>query len=359
MLLWFSILILGLYGLMMALFRWGIFRLNKRTVTVNNIPLISVVIALKNEEKHIEALVESIKKVDYPKGKFEIILVNDHSTDRTAEMLRKLVSTGINVILNKGNGKKSALITGVEFAKGEWIAVTDGDCIVPRLWLQNMLKVRVVETKMVLGPVFIDSEESDPAILKALQTIEFLGLQGVTAGSSGLGIPISANGANMMFHKESFNEIQPYKDNLQISTGDDQFLMMKMQEEKENSITYCMNQNAIVRTQAMDNWNSYFRQRIRWASKGSSYKNNTIILVGAIVILTSFLMIYTLISGVLKSSYTTLGYVFIFKMLVDALVILPMTKFSKSKFRLLHYLISGMVYPFIVIGTTLLGVFRR
>jgi cellulose synthase/poly-beta-1,6-N-acetylglucosamine synthase-like glycosyltransferase len=341
------------------MFRYGIFRLKKKESSETNLPFVSVIVALKNEEKHIKQLVVSLRLIDYPKEKLEIILVNDGSTDGTSYMLSVIKSSNIKVLTNEKVGKKNALLTGIKVAKGEWIAVTDADCIVPNLWLRKLLKVRTAYTRMILGPVFIQKNQNSNTFLKSLQIIEFLGLQGATAGSAGLESPISANGANMMFHKNTFNEIQPYKDNMNINSGDDQFLMLKMLETQENSIVYCMEEHAIVYTHAVEKLDQYFNQRIRWASKGRAYKNGVIILTGLIVLSTSTLMIYTLLYGMLSVDYKMVGSIFGVKLLLDLLIIIPIARFSKSRFNIFYYLLSGMVYPTVVIITSVLGVFRK
>lgn len=352
-----SIFILGVYGFLMWRFRNGIHGLTLKQKNPD-LPIISVIIALKNEESNVHALMQSLDQLDYPKELFEIILVDDHSSDCTAEILSQYKNESIQVYLNTQRGKKSAILTGISYAKGDWVAVTDADCLVPKSWLQALAESRMNHTKMVLGPVFILDRNRD--FLELFQQMEFLGLQGATAGAAGVQKPISANGANMLFHKNTFNEIKPFEDNMHLNTGDDQFLMMKMASEMgPESITYCWDEYAVVRTQAVQNWRDYFKQRIRWASKGKSYKDLIIVSIGIVVVLSSLLVGFSIIFSLVSSNYVYGLSVLSAKLLLDLSIILPAMRLAQNKFHFFDYVISGVIYPFVVMITVISGLFRK
>jgi len=100
-------------------------------------PLVSVIVAAKDEEDNIESCVTSILKQDYPK--FELIVVDDRSEDRTPEILRRLCETdqrlsiiGINELPPGWSGKNHALHQGVVAARGKWLLFVDADsCLSP------------------------------------------------------------------------------------------------------------------------------------------------------------------------------------------------------------------------------------
>ena len=258
---------LEIYTIVILQFRGGIGK-NLVPKTQLQLPNISIVVALKNEAENVKNLVASLKSIDYPKENLEIIMVNDHSTDDTLTHLKN--STNISVYSNAENGKKRALELGIKKAKGDWIAVTDADCELSGSWLKSMTSFITEETKMVLGPVFI---ADGSGFLTDLQTIEFLALQGATSGSAGNSSPISANGANMLFKKKAFEQVNPYEDNYHLNTGDDQFLMMAIHNEFSNGIVYAQHTDAMVHTKPVRSWNKYIQQRVRWASKGAAYSD--------------------------------------------------------------------------------------
>ncbi len=356
---WFvliSALVMLVYTIIIFQFRTGI---GRNVIAVNQInpqPRISIVVALKNEASNIEPLLASIKGLDYPKEKLELILVDDNSSDATLSLLQSYVSDSINVFSSTGSGKKQALEMGIKNAIGDWIAVTDADCELPKSWLSSMVRYISNETKMVLGPVFVSESKG---FLPEIQTIEFLALQGATSGSAGIGNPISANGANMFFEKKAFQTVKPYESNYHLKTGDDQFLMMAIKNKYQNAIVYAQDKNAIVSTQPVNSWNKYIAQRVRWASKGSAYSDTTIKLKGAVIFMTSLLVASSLIYGVLIGNYyLAFGFILV-KMLVDLTLIAPMKRFSGRSFSMLSLIGSAILYPFVVVLSVGLGFLKK
>jgi len=100
-----------------------------------NSPFVSILIAAKDEEENIETAVRTILNQDYPN--FELIVINDRSTDRTAEILEsikaeqpddKLKIIHIKELREGWFGKNNAMREGVEQARGEWLCFSDADC---------------------------------------------------------------------------------------------------------------------------------------------------------------------------------------------------------------------------------------
>ncbi|KKR51058.1 MAG: Glycosyltransferase, probably involved in cell wall biogenesis [Candidatus Curtissbacteria bacterium GW2011_GWA1_40_16] len=103
----------------------------------NKLPFVSVVIPAYNEEKYIQETVKNLKNQDYPKDRYEIIVVDNGSTDHTAETAQK---AGAKVVYEPKKGVQNARQAGFEAAKGEFIASTDADDFPPTDWLSKMSK---------------------------------------------------------------------------------------------------------------------------------------------------------------------------------------------------------------------------
>ena len=108
--------------------------------------IISVIIPARNEEENITACLESVINQSYPQNLFEIIVVDDFSTDRTAEIVSLYADKNVSPISLKdftkeelNSYKKKAIEVAIAKAKGELIVTTDADCIVPRSWLQTIV----------------------------------------------------------------------------------------------------------------------------------------------------------------------------------------------------------------------------
>ena len=100
-------------------------------------PFVSILIPTKNNEKVIESCMKSLINLDYPKERYEIIIVDGHSTDKTVEIAKKY---GAKVFCEEGGSRASACNVGIKYAHGDYVAFTDADCIVDRGWLKNSLK---------------------------------------------------------------------------------------------------------------------------------------------------------------------------------------------------------------------------
>ncbi len=88
-------------------------------------PLISIIVPAHNEEKTIKETLESIRKLNWPKDKLEVIVVDDGSTDRTAEIVSQF--HWIKLIKKENGGKASALNVGIKNSKGSFVACVDAD----------------------------------------------------------------------------------------------------------------------------------------------------------------------------------------------------------------------------------------
>ena len=346
--------IICFYVLVMLWLAFGISKTNNFKESSTK-PSVSIIVSLRNESHNVDALLNGLKSLKYPKSQFEIILVNDNSTDSTYQDLLKYQSFEVTILNNSGEGKKKAIEAGIAASKHEWIALTDADCKVPEQWIDSMVKSISETTKMVLGPVFISNTKG---FLNSFQAIEFLGLQGATAGSAGMGNPVSANAANMMFRKDVFEELNPYADNYHLKTGDDQFLLMAVSEQYPSSVVYSKRKDSIVRTNPVSTWNHYINQRIRWASKGSSYSQLSPKIVGMIVFFTSLVFPVLLIGGWSFMDMELVVVLVSFKVISDVLVVFTMRAFAEISFNPFHYLLSIILYPFVVVGSVVGGLLK-
>ena len=123
---------------------------------------ISVIIPIRNEAEHIVGLLESIIANHYPKSLLEIIVIDDHSTDESAALVKQLNVDNIKVLSleefelpNDFNSyKKFGISKAIEMAQGDFIITTDGDCQVPNRWLYYLAYVfEIKEKSFVAAPV--------------------------------------------------------------------------------------------------------------------------------------------------------------------------------------------------------------
>lgn len=111
-------------------------------------PTVSLVIPVLNGEKVLGRCLESVRALDYPRDRLEVIVADNGSTDRTVEIAR---SFGVVVVAQPKRGAAAARNTGIAAARGEWVAMTDADCIVHPVWLKNLVARAVREKSAAVG----------------------------------------------------------------------------------------------------------------------------------------------------------------------------------------------------------------
>ena len=275
-----STLLLIHYIIFMSIVYKGLSKLRQNSS--NQIPenFISVIIPFRNEAKNILKSLESIEAQHYPPDKFEVIYVDDFSTDDSVEILGRnknmknirIISVPADYSINAH--KKRAVSYGIENSRGEIIVTTDADCIHDTIWLKSLLQNFDEETGFVSGPVeFIDNRK----LFSKIQKIEFAGLVLTGAGLIGSGKPTICNAANIAYKRKVYNKVGGFKDQLNLSSGDDELLMQKIARDTNYRIKFSTNKYSVVRTSSNKSIGEFYQQRKRWASKGLFYNNKTLI----------------------------------------------------------------------------------
>jgi cellulose synthase/poly-beta-1,6-N-acetylglucosamine synthase-like glycosyltransferase len=308
---------------------------------------VSVVVPCRNEEHNISSLLDSLSIQNYPTGLFEIIVVNDNSTDKTFEIATNHEGIQkIRVVNNESIGKKSAIRTGISISEGDLIITTDADCQMGENWIRVIASFyKEHNPDMIICPVKL---ETGSGFLRSFQELEFLSLQGVTAGSALTGKPIMCNGANLAFSKEMYlrhsNSIHD-----EISSGDDIFLLHSLKSEKNSKICWIESPEAIVTTKASATIGSFLQQRKRWISKGTSYTDTDTIVAGISTFSIVILQLVYLIGGLFNSTLLwALLVIFLIKSIPDFLIIRNTSERYGKRDIMRWFLPSQIIYPLYV-----------
>ncbi len=313
---------------------------------------ITIVIPFRNEEACIANVIHDIIGQDYRPESVEVILVDDHSADRSSEIVTRSISGRMQfrcVSLPEGKeGKKQAITQGIELAGGEFIITTDADCRFSKHWLQSMLlSFHDVNARMVFGGVRM---KDDKSFFSKIQALEFCSLIGAGAAMAGLGIPVLCNGANLAFLKSAFLEVNGYEGNMGIASGDDEFLMDKINRRYPGSISFQAEGHSVVETRPMKSLSEFVDQRLRWAGKwkhsvsGISQLTAVFILVvQASLLVLWFAPLLNWISGLLAILLIAVKMIFEFTFLFQV------STFLRVKQRPFHFLALQFLYPFYVI----------
>jgi cellulose synthase/poly-beta-1,6-N-acetylglucosamine synthase-like glycosyltransferase len=334
-----TLFLLGLYALLIGYYgyHWQKAATVKITAATPSIS-ISVVVAARNEVQTLPILLQSLKQQTYPRECFEVIVVNDHSTDGT-DKLANLLPTGFQMIVPdtvpEHSSKKKALASGVQKAKGALIVVTDADCVVPPDWLATIACYQQnTGAQFIAAPVKFTHNNS---ILEVFQALDFMVLQGITAASVSARFHSMANGANLAYTKEAYGKVNGFEGIDAVASGDDMLLMYKIWQQNPQQVHYLKSQQAMVTTAPMPTWAAFLNQRRRWASKTFYYDDKKVIVVAGLVYGINVWALVLLIATLIHLSYGLLLLAFLLgKSLIEFPFIYSISRFYKEE-RLLWY----------------------
>jgi poly-beta-1,6-N-acetyl-D-glucosamine synthase len=322
-------------------------------------PLVSVIIAVRNEAGNIPRLLDSIKHQTYLN--FEVIIVDDHSSDDTLAVISNISDQYLAISMRlkllrctTQAGKKAALTMGIKKAMGEIIVTTDADCTMHSQWLQLMVNQFSVDTMLVVGSVRISTHN----FFSKLQQLEFASLIGSGAASLGWNVPSMCNGANLAFKKIAFEKVGGYLGNDNIASGDDEFLLHKIHHTYPRSVAFNATMYSVVETKPLQTLNEFVQQRLRWAGKWRLHRGafSKVLAVSIFLFQSTFLLLpWLVLSGninwqlfvVLMFSKALFEY-FFFRSVVQKLGI---------TFSWLTFLTLQFIYPYYVVAIALLSNF--
>jgi len=324
----------------------------------------SIVIPFRNEAQYLPALLESILGLNYPKSMFEIILVNDESTDNSVEIITsntlnnqnlKNISL-IDTVRKTKSPKKDAISHAIRFAKYDWIVTTDADCSLPKYWLDVFDNyIQKNNSNLLVAPV---SFRGAGSFFERFQLLDVLSLQGTSIGSFGISKPFLCNGANLAYTKAIFNTLSGFEGNTHIASGDDVFLLEKALKYDANKVSYVKHEHLIVTTNPEANFKDLISQRVRWASKTTSYKSAFGKLTGFIVLLMNALLVCLPLLYILQIvNLKPVIYVVFIKILIDFLLLFKTARFFGQERYLSSYIFSSILYPFFSVYVVFISMF--
>jgi len=296
---------------------------------------VSIIVAARDEEANITKTIDDLVAQQYPKVLTEIIIIDDHSTDRTAEIVLSYADRNVKLIkLNEDRAlnsyKKKAIQTAIGTCSGDLIVTTDADCRMGADWLATIVNLYEQKNyKMISSPVAYFQEKS---FFERLQSLEFLYLIGLGASTIGNKEPSTCNGANLAYEKTTFYEVGGFQGIDDLASGDDELLLHKIAAKYPDQIGFLKNREAIVYTHAKETLGAFIQQRKRWASKSTRYKNKAIIILGVLIWIFNLTILANFITGVFIPGFLTITfYQLLVKMILETLFLWDVTGFAKRR----------------------------
>lgn len=320
----------------------------------------TIIIPARNEEKNIGACLDAIVNQRYPSALIQTIVVDDHSTDNTANIVRayqnkrvELIQLSDYVSENGVNSyKKKAIEIAVKNATGRMIVTTDADCVAPANWLATIAAFhQKTDAYFLVMPVVY--QRNMLSFLSAFQSIDFMTMQGITGASVNSNVHSMCNGANLAYTKSVFEQVNGFEGIDFIASGDDMMLMHKVYQSFPDKIAYLKSREVVVKTAATASWKDFFSQRIRWASKADKYEDKRIFIVLLLVYLFNLSLLLLPITFLYYPSLIKLWWMIVgIKTIVELFFLIPVSYFF-SNMRLLWWF--PIAQPFHIIYIVIAG----
>jgi cellulose synthase/poly-beta-1,6-N-acetylglucosamine synthase-like glycosyltransferase len=338
---------------------WGSIQ-QKKDIENHQNTLVSIIVPARNEEDNISNLIKSIQQQTYPQACYELIIVDDCSNDRTAEIVKKHSDSNIKLIAlsdyvdvkNINAYKKKAIEIGIKTSRGTLIITTDADCTMGENWLQEIVNCfELNQPKMIVMPVQINYSNR---FIEIFQSLDFMCLQGITGASVQKKFHGMCNGANLAYTKAIFEEVGGFSGIDHIASGDDLLLMHKIAKKYANEILYLKSAAVIVKTIPAKTIKAFFNQRIRWASKAEKYEDKRMLPVLMLVYLFN-LSLFIMMILLFKQDKTTIKlflFLIFLKTEIELFFLYPVAKFFGER-KLLW--LFPLFQPFHIVYTVSAG----
>lgn len=327
---------------------------------------VSVVLAARDEAKNIHECLTCIVQQNYPSELFEIIIVNDASTDSTVQVVENIIqnATNLNIRIlhlaeqaNNVAPKKRALQWGIENAIGDLILCTDADCSMGKNWLASHVGFyQKTAAKLIVAPVKM-KVDAKANLLTYFQQYDIISLVASGGASLFYNKPLLCNGANLSFEKDTYFATLKDFEGKKMASGDDMFLMLAIKNKFPKSVHFLKSKAALVETLPQNNLLSLLIQRKRWASKGLRYNDSYILSRSVLIVLSHFSLLTTGIISFLNWHFSLLFLpLFLTKFTADLIFLNRISIFFEEKINGVKTFFLVLLYPFFILLLLLMGI---
>lgn len=228
-------------------------------------PLVSILIAARNEEATILACLRAVSQLHYPVDSIEVLVGNDQSTDQTAARVTEFIRSNpafrlidITESVNGLPGKANVLAQLAGQAKGKYLFFTDADTQVSPDWLTEMLRSFTGNMGVVTGVTL----PVGASLFHKLQTLDWLYNLTLTHLAGSVGMPITAMGNNMAVSRVAYDAVGGYE-SLPFSVTED-YVLFRAILSKEYGFRNLLSESVLAHTEPVDSFMAFLQQRKRW-----------------------------------------------------------------------------------------------
>jgi 1,2-diacylglycerol 3-beta-glucosyltransferase len=316
----FLVLVTFLYSCQAGLFLLGLWR-NKDYVSESSNLFVSVIIAARNEEMNLPHCLQSVATQTYFQSQYEIIVVNDGSTDNTESICKEFIRQYPHIKLVHVQddplvrGKANALAQGIDTAKGEIILITDADCTVPPTWVEQTARRYGKEVGLIGG--FTLQKATSP--FEGMQSLDWAFILGMAGATAGFNYPLGSIGNNLSFRKSAYDQVGGYR-KLKFSVTEDYTIVQAIVGTGKWHYCYPIDPKHLVESKPCPTILALVRQKHRWGKGGLDMKfaGLAIMVIGFLMHVSPFVMLCW--GGVVQAATALMvkfvaDYIYLYKIL--------------------------------------------
>jgi 1,2-diacylglycerol 3-beta-glucosyltransferase len=274
MLTWILLGMAGVYLLAAAALAIGLLRVpeppDTTEMAAGDLPTATVIVAARNEERDLPRCIASLLAQDYPTDRFEVLLVDDRSTDGTGALMQRACAENPHLFaLNTADypthlhAKARAVAMAAQQARNEWFVILDADAHVPPGWLRGMMSVTDAQTGMVAGPVIGESSSANGVVEKLFLSYAI----GVVYGIEGLGGEPVTNGPNMAIHRDSY--FPGGLPSIPFRVAED-ITMWRLNRRTNKRVAAALSARTLARVAPVEGFVAMFKMHKRWIVGGAT-----------------------------------------------------------------------------------------
>ena len=346
------IIVTALYLVQVSVLLYGLSR-TRDTSSSNSRPLVSVVVAARDEETHMLRCLESLAAQTYPQDRYEVVIANDGSTDRTDSICREFVRTHANFSLfctvenTDLRGKPNALAQAIERSKGEIVLITDADCSVPPTWIE-FTALRYTTNVGLIGGITL--QEADTPF-HGMQSLDWAYILGVASASASLGTPLGSIGNNLSFRRKAYDDVGGYR-NIKFSVTEDYSLVQAIIRTHRWDYLYPIDDRVLVESRPCPTMKSLLQQKHRWGKGGLDMK-----FWGFVIMAIGFSMHAVLLWNLVWNSLAATATILLVKMIADYIFLHRVLSRLKKTDQMKYFYWFELYYTFYVLALPFLVFF--
>lgn len=319
---------------------------------------VTIIVPARNEEHNIERCLHSLSAQKYEQNKISIIVIDDQSTDRTGDIVKRVAQTASIPILVFTSSEHSEITSpkirafahGIQHATGSIILTTDADCIVSPNWVSNIVSYFEDGVGVVTGTTVYEKNKKLTNLFWGIQFLDFLSYTAIAAGAIGMNRILVSNGSNMAFRREAFDSTGGFEALKHINTGDDSLLAQNIVRSKKWSARFAISPEATVTTQPALTLRAMLHQRFRWVGQTAYYPPYMMFFMISTFIM--FVALAITLPLTLVEWNAIPWIVFVQKFFIDYITMSRFTRLTKTEETMKYFIPTAFIHiPMILIAT--------